>query len=248
MDPDEETKRMLPAAQPVPMSDVEINERTATLGSSHDDHPEKEVNDVKTTVATAYGRANYYAALRWLFSAVILGCSASIVARGSKPTTSWIALPWAAYCVACATLHVLLAPHRATQPRRGSLLPGRAYLGIIAASMALLLLAIAGGAVVVHLTKSHMDDRDRSGGMTAWCGKGRRKCYPYTPEAAVFALSCVCLGFASVAFLCSLMQCYGLFRLSRTVYTEEDEVQLASSGPLQDSFSTKLRKGWEWKK
>jgi hypothetical protein len=80
-----------------------------------------------------------------------------------------------------------------------SLLPGRRYVAALIASLILLLLAVAGGAVVLRLTEAHFDERDRSNGRTAWCGKRRRRCYPKTLEGAVFDVSCVCLAFSSVA-------------------------------------------------
>jgi hypothetical protein len=103
MDPDEETKRMLPAAQPVPMSDLEMNETASALRSSQDDPPLKESKKAKRTVATVYTSANYFASLRFIFALPMLVSSAWMVSRGTSPSTSWIVLPWASYCIVCVS-------------------------------------------------------------------------------------------------------------------------------------------------
>jgi hypothetical protein len=114
-----------------------------------------------------------------------------------------------------AIFHVLLITHGAVRPRcastntnnnnRGggsggmSLLPEPRYVAALIASLILLVLAVAGGAVVMQLTKAHCGELDRANGRTAWCGKRRYKCYPRTLEGFVFDASCVCLAFSSVA-------------------------------------------------
>lgn len=80
------------------------------------------------------------------------------------------------------------------------MLPGRTYIAVMIASSILLLLAVGGAAAVLHLTKEHFDERDKSNGMTARCGKSRRPCYPKTPEGFVFDLTCAQLAFSSAAW------------------------------------------------
>lgn len=116
MVPDEETKRMLPAAQPVPMSDLEMNERSAALRSSHDDPPPYKSSNYDPKVAGIYGWANYCASLRSLFALPMLILAALIVAQKNKPTTSWIALPWGAYCVACVSAYISSYHPQFTRP------------------------------------------------------------------------------------------------------------------------------------
>ncbi|KAK4034582.1 hypothetical protein C8A01DRAFT_38935 [Parachaetomium inaequale] len=220
---DEEAKSMPQAQAPVPTSAPEINEASPALGSPE---PESTHNDTKAKppIWSIYGNANLFALLRWLFSLPMLGSAAWIVSREAAPSTSWIALPWAGYSIACASLHILLLPHRAAQPRsHTNPLPPRPYMAGLVASPVLLLLGFATGAAVLALTRSHFNERDPTG--TAMCGKGasRRECHPQTVEADVFDISCVCFAFTLAALLCSLKQCYEvLYRLGRNTYTGEE--------------------------
>lgn len=88
------------------MSDLEMNERSAALRSSHDDPPPYKSSNYDPKVAGIYGWANYCASLRSLFALPMLILAALIVAQKNKPTTSWIALPWGAYCVACVSAYI----------------------------------------------------------------------------------------------------------------------------------------------
>ncbi|KAH6616939.1 hypothetical protein F5144DRAFT_585012 [Chaetomium tenue] len=238
MAPDEETKRMLPAAQPVPMVDLEINETSSALRSSQDDPPPPyQENTPKPTISSVYGKANSYTSLRCVLAVPILVSAAWILAQGTKPTTSWIALPWAAYCLVCSTIHLLLFAHRAIRPRGNRhshnskihMLPGRKYVAVLIGSPILLLVALAGGAAVLHYTSAHFGERDKSNGMTARCGKSRKRCYPKTLEGLVYDFCCAGVAFAGGALVSALLQCYEMFRLSRNEYTEEEVREAADS-------------------
>ncbi|KAK3292622.1 uncharacterized protein B0H64DRAFT_407183 [Chaetomium fimeti] len=80
-----------------------MNERSSTLRSSQDDDHAEKASKKEAKPKSAYSTDDFWIALRSVYALVMLGASAWIVDQGTKPTTNWIALPWAAYCIVCVS-------------------------------------------------------------------------------------------------------------------------------------------------
>ncbi|KAL2194509.1 hypothetical protein P885DRAFT_80195 [Corynascus similis CBS 632.67] len=202
----EESEQMLRAEdhRGVAILEYPPDDRSPALGSPPTEpatNNHKGKSDKPLTLLALYNKAQGANTFRYICVLVVLGSAAWIVSKGTALKTTWIVLPWAAYSLGCAILHAILTnpiTFRAHPRSTTSASPPHAYLAIATASALSLLAAFGVGLAVLVLTRDFYNQRDTT--RTESCGRRhRRKCHPFTAEAAVYNISIVCFVFTVIA-------------------------------------------------